>query len=64
MKAMDGREQVIQKIAAQLRETYFKVEFNVVEKPVGIHIIYDVTREQMDELIEMQKSLGVTIKKN
>lgn len=64
MKERGGREQVIQKIAAQLRETYFKVEFNVVEKPVGIHIIYDVTREQMDELIEMQKSLGVTIKKN
>ena len=43
---------------------HFKVEFNVVEKPVGIHIIYDVTREQMDELIEMQKSLGVRIGKN
>ena len=63
MKAMDGREQVIQKIAAQLRETYFKVEFNVVEKPVGIHIVYDVTQEQMDKLMEMQKSQGVTIKK-
>lgn len=60
---MDGREQVIQKIAAQLRETYFKVEFNVVEKPVGIHIVYDVTQEQMDKLMEMQKSQGVTIKK-
>ena len=64
MKAMDGREQVIQKIAAQLRKTYFKVEFNVVEKPVGIHIIYDVTREEMDELIEMQKSQGIRIEKN
>lgn len=61
---MDEREQVIQEIAAQLRKAYFKVEFNVVEKPVCMHIIYDVTQEQMDELIEMQKSLGVTIKKN
>lgn len=63
MKAMDGREQVIQKIAAQLRKTHFKVEFNVVEKPVGIHIIYDVTQEQMDELLEMQKTLSVRIEK-
>lgn len=62
MKAMDGREQVIQKIAAQLRETYFKVEFNVVEKPVGIHIVYDVTQKQMDELVEMAKAQGTTLK--
>lgn len=51
MDIEDKREQVIQNIAEQLRYTPFAVEFKIVDKPQGIKIIHEVTREQMDALM-------------
>lgn len=41
------REEAIQRIADNLRNMPFCVEFNVVRKPKGARIIFEVTREQM-----------------
>ena len=51
MDIEEKREQLIQSIAEQLRHTRFAVEFKIVEKPQGIKIIHEVTREQMDALM-------------
>ncbi len=57
-----AKEELIQSIATQLRETPFSVEFHITENPTGIHIINDVTREQMDQLMKMATAQGLTLK--
>lgn len=44
----EKREQVITGLADLLRTTPFQVEYRVRKKPQGIHVIIDVTQEQMD----------------
>lgn len=51
----EQREQVIQSLAEMLRSNPFTFEFKVVKKPKGIKIIYEVTREQMDAMIKMNR---------
>lgn len=46
------KEQAIQSIAQLLRDNSFKLEFKVVKKPKGIKIVFEVTQEQMNELVE------------
>lgn len=46
------REQAIQNLAEILRTTPFKVDFQVVKKPKGIRIIYEVTQEHMDAMMK------------
>lgn len=41
------RAEAIQRIAGNLRNMPFTVEFKVVGKPRGARIIFEVTREQM-----------------
>ena len=52
--AEEQREKVIQSLASLLRTTPFTVEFKVVKNPKGIQIIQEVTKEQMDAIVESQ----------
>lgn len=52
------REQQIANIAGMLRQLPFTFEMKVVKKPTGIKIIYEVTQEQMDEIIQKSKEKG------
>jgi len=52
MTSEQQREKVIQSIANQLRRNPFTVDFKVVKKPKGIHIIHEVTQEELDAIIE------------
>ena len=52
--AEEQREKVIQSLASLLRTTPFTVEFKVVKNPKGIQIIHEVTKEQMDAIVESQ----------
>jgi len=46
------RQQVIESITGMLQTTPFTFEFKVVKKPKGIKIIYEMTQEQMDALMQ------------
>lgn len=52
MNAEEQREQVIQSIAEQMRHAPFTFEFKVVKNPKGIKIIHEVTKEEMDILMQ------------
>ena len=52
--AEEQREKVIQSLASLLRTTPFTVEFKVVKNPKGIQIIQEMTKEQMDAIVESQ----------
>ena len=52
MNPEDQREQVILSIADQLRHTPFTFEFKVRKHPKGIKVIYEVTEEQMNEMVK------------
>lgn len=51
MTKEEGLEQLIQNIANMLRHNHFTFEFEVKEKPSGIRVIYEVTQEQMDSIL-------------
>lgn len=55
MNIQEQREQIIQNIAEQLRHNPFSVEFKIVKNPKGIKIIHEVTKEQMDALMQAAK---------
>lgn len=48
MTKEEKKEQVIQSLADMLRTAPFQLEIKVKKKPVGIKIIIEVTREEMD----------------
>ena len=48
----EKREQAIQLIADLLRDNEFTFEYRVKKKPQGIKIIYELTQEELDEIIE------------
>ena len=52
MTAEEKREQVIQNITEMLQHNPFTFEFKVKKKPAGIKVIYEVTQEQMDRMME------------
>ena len=52
MTQEEQREQVIQSLANMMRTTAFTSEFKVVKKPKGIKVIIEVTKEQMDTIME------------
>ena len=45
------RERVIQGITEMLKINPFTFEFKVKKKPAGIKVIYEVTQEQLDEMM-------------
>ena len=47
----EKREQAIQLIADLLRDNEFTFEYKVKKKPQGIKIIYELTQEELDEII-------------
>ena len=49
------REQAIQHVVELLRAQPFTVEFKVKKKPKGVKIIWEVTQEHMDAMIEEQR---------
>lgn len=60
MTTEEQREQVIQNLVDLLRHNPFKVDFKVVKKPKGIHIIHEVTQEEMDAVMKMLAEKEVT----
>ena len=52
MTTVEQREQVIQNITEMLQHNPFTFEFKVKKKPAGIKVIYEVTQEQMDRIME------------
>ena len=52
MEFEDPREGAIQKVADMLRRNPFSVEFKVKKNPKGIRIIYEVTKEHMDAMVQ------------
>lgn len=52
----EKREMVINMIANMMRTNDFSFEYKVVKKPQGIKVTFEVTKEQMDEIVkEMTK---------
>lgn len=51
MTAEEKREQVVQNITEMLRNNPFTFEFRVKKKPQGIKVIYEVTQEDMDRMM-------------
>ena len=52
MTQEEQREQVVQNITDMLRHNPFTFEFKVKKKPKGIKVIYEVTQEEMDALMD------------
>ena len=55
MTQEEQRERVIQDIADMLRRNPFTCEFKVKKKPTGIKVIYEVTQEQLNEMMNEAK---------
>ena len=51
MTQEEQREQVVQNITDMLRHNPFTFEFKVKKKPQGIKVIYEVTQEEMDRMM-------------
>jgi hypothetical protein len=49
------RERVIQGITEMLKINPFTFEFKVKKKPKGIKVIYEVTQEQLNEMMNEAK---------
>jgi len=48
----EKREQVIQNITEMLQHNPFTFEFKVSKNPKGIKVIYEVTQEEMDRMMD------------
>jgi len=51
MTTEEKKEQVVQMVANHMRNLPFTVELHVKKRPKGIKIIYEMTQEDMDELV-------------
>ena len=52
MTTEEQRDLVIQNITGLLQTNPFTFEFKVKRNPKGIKVIYEVTQEQMDRMME------------
>jgi len=48
----EAREQMIQNITEMLRRNTFTFEFKVKKKPQGIKVIYEVTQEELNTMMQ------------
>ena len=48
----EKREQMIHNIAEAMRREHFSFEFKVKKKPAGIKIIYEVTQDDLNEIMK------------
>ena len=55
MTTEEKREQVILEITEILRTNPFTFEFKVKKKPAGIKVVYEVTQEQMNAIMDNVK---------
>lgn len=55
MNLEQNREKVIQNLADLLRTNPFTVEFKVVKNPTGIHVIHEVTQEELNQMLQQTK---------
>lgn len=51
-KKEETREQVIQNITEMLRRNAFTFEFKVKKKPHGIKVIYEVTQDELNTMMQ------------
>lgn len=58
ISAEDARENAIQYVAHMMRDMNFNIEFAVKKKPQGMKIIFEVTQDQMDEIMKMKNRQG------
>ena len=58
MTEEEKRDAAIHDLIDLMKNNTFSMEFKVVKKPKGIRIIYEVTKEEMDIIIGMQKEGG------
>ena len=49
------RERVIQGITEMLKINPFTFEYRVKKKPAGMKVVYEVTQEQLDEMMNQAK---------
>ena len=54
MTQEEQREQVIQNITGLLRHNPFTFEFKVKKNPQGIKVIFEVTKEDMDCMMDTE----------
>ncbi len=55
-KEEEAKEQIISTLSGMLRKVPFTFKFEVKKKPTGIHIVCDVTQEEMDVMMAKQKN--------
>lgn len=48
----EKREMVINGIADLLRNNAFSFEYKVAKKPKGIKVVFEVTQEQIEEIVK------------
>ena len=53
MTLEEKRDAAVQSLMELLKNNPVTMEYNVVKKPKGIKIIFEVTREEMDALMQM-----------
>lgn len=53
MTLEEKRDAAVQSLIGLLKNNPFTMEYKVVKKPKGIKIIFEVTREEMDALMQM-----------
>ena len=53
MTLEEKRDAAVQSLIGLLKSNPVTVEYKVVKKPKGIKIIFEVTREEMDALMQM-----------
>lgn len=55
MTQEEKRDAAIEDLVKLLKNNPFSMEFKVVKKPKGIRVIYEMTQEEMDMLLAMQR---------
>ena len=55
MTQEEKRDATIKDLVELLKNNPFSMEFKVVKKPKGIRVIYEITQEEMDMLLAMQR---------
>ena len=55
MTLEEKRDAAVQSLMELLKNNPVTVEYKVAKKPKGIKIIFEVTREEMDALVQMQR---------
>lgn len=55
MTQEEKRNATIKDLVELLKNNPFSMEFKVVKKPKGIRVIYELTQQEMDMLLAMQR---------